>query len=85
MIKKSIEYKDFEKQNLILKILFNNKIINKNKISYLHRRNKYTSITLLRNSCIFTNRNRGILKKYKISRLQFKRILKYIPGIRKSS
>jgi ribosomal protein S14 len=85
MIKKSIEFKDFEKQNLILKILFNNKIIDKNKISFLHRKSKYGSISVLRNSCIFTNRNRGIVKKYKISRLQFKRLVTIIPGLRKSS
>jgi ribosomal protein S14 len=85
MIKKFIEFKDYEKQNLILKILFNNKIIDKNKIKNLHRKNKHTSITLLRNSCIFTKRNRGIIKNYKISRLQFKRIGIYIPGLRKSS
>lgn len=85
MLKKYIEYKEYEKQNLILKILFNNRIINKNKIKNLHRKNKHTSITLLRNTCIFTKRNRGILTDYKISRLQFKRLSKYIPGLRKSS
>lgn len=85
MIKKFIEFKEYEKQNLILKILFNNKILNKNKIKHLHRKNKHTSITLLRNSCIFTKRNRGILKNYKVSRLQFKRLSIYIAGLRKSS
>lgn len=85
MIEKFIHFKDFEKQNLILKMLFNNKIINKNKLKSLHRRNKYSSITLLRNSCIFTKRNRGIIKNYKVSRLQFKRLSTKIPGLRKSS
>lgn len=83
MIEKFIHFKDFEKQNLILKMLFNNKIINKNKYKRLHRKNKLSSITLMRNTCIFTNRNRGIIKKYKISRLQFKRL--QLAGVRKSS
>jgi small subunit ribosomal protein S14 len=85
MIEKFVHFKDFEKQNLILKICFNNLILNKSKLKCLHRTNKNSSITLLRNSCIFTKRNRGIVKKYKISRLQFKRLATRIPGIRKSS
>ena len=56
MIKKFIEFKDYEKQNLILKMLFNNQIIDKRKIKNFHRKKKNTSITLLRNSCIFTKR-----------------------------
>jgi ribosomal protein S14 len=85
MIEKFIHFKDYEKQNLILKMFFNNQIINKNKLIKLHRKNKNSSITLLRNSCIFTKRNRGILKNYKVSRLQFKRLATKIPGLRKSS
>jgi ribosomal protein S14 len=76
MINKFIHFNDYEKQNTILKILFNNKIINKNKLTHLHRNNKKSSITILRNSCLFTKRNRAIITKYKISRSAFKRLYK---------
>ena len=70
---------------MILKMLFNNKIIRKSKLVSLHRKGKNSSITLLRNSCIFTKRNRGIVTDYKMSRLQFKRLAGKIAGLRKSS
>lgn len=85
MIEKSINYKDNEKENLILKLLFNNNIINKNNYKHLHRTNKIGSKTIIRNTCIFSKRKRGILTNYKISRLQFKLIATYIPGLRISS
>ena len=85
MIKKFIEFSDFEKQNLILKILFNNKMLNKRKIGMLHRRRKYGSLSILRNICINSNRSRGVLSNYRISRLELKRLFKSIGGLRKSS
>jgi small subunit ribosomal protein S14 len=84
MYKKRIAYKNLEKQNLILKILNNQNIIKiKNK---KYRNNKRSSITLIRNECIFTGRKRGLIKDYKMSRLVFKRFAKSnkIPGLIKS-
>ena len=85
MIKKWLEFVDFEKQNLILKMLFNNRLIKLNKIGMLHRRRKYGSLSILKNVCIYSKRSRGILCKYKISRLELKRLYKSIGGLRKSS
>lgn len=86
---KRINYKNFEKQNLILKILNNNKIIplKERDLTSLYRHNygKKSSITLIRNNCINTGRNRGILPSYRLSRFEFKKYITkgYIPGIRK--
>jgi ribosomal protein S14 len=84
MYKKRIGYKNLEKQNLVLKILNNQNII---KIKMVERNNKRSSITLIRNECIFTGRKRGLIKDYKMSRLVFKRFAKSnkIPGLIKSS
>jgi len=88
---KRLNFKKLEKQNLILKIINNNKILS------LERRTKYSkirhiygknsSITLIRNNCIKTGRNRGVLSNYGLSRLEFKKQSSkgLLPGIKKSS
>ena len=84
---KRINYKKFEKQNMILKILNNNEIIGiRDKTSlYRHNYHKLSSITIVRNNCINTGRNRGILPYYRLSRFEFKKYITkgYISGIRK--
>jgi ribosomal protein S14 len=86
---KRLNFKKLEKQNLIFKILSNNMILdmtNKEKSAKTrHSYGKNSSITLVRNNCINTGRNRGILPNYRLSRLEFKKFISsnYIGGIRK--
>lgn len=85
MYKKRILYKKGEKENIIEKILFNQNII---KIKLGEKREtKRTSITLIRNECIFTGRKRGILKNYRMSRLELKKLYNRgeIAGLKKST
>lgn len=44
-------------------------------------------ITKVKNRCVITGRSRGVLRKYKMSRITFKELASagYLPGIRKSS
>jgi ribosomal protein S14 len=86
---KRSNFKHFEKQNLILKLISNNKLIHKKittKFAILrHRYSKNSSISLVRNNCNYTYRNAGIINQYQISRLQFKTHAAdgFIPGIRR--
>lgn len=88
---KRLNYNQLEKQNLILKIISNNKILpmkKRNKYAKLrHEYGKNSSITLVRNNCNFTARNRGILSDYALSRLQFKKLCSagLIPGTSKAT
>lgn len=88
---KRLNFKKLEKQNLIFKIINNNKILSLetrteySKIRHIYGKN--SSITLIRNNCIKTGRNRGVLSNYALSRLEFKKqsTKGLLPGIRKSS
>tara|TARA_B110000091_G_scaffold81860_1_gene90183 strand:+ start:278 stop:562 length:285 start_codon:yes stop_codon:yes gene_type:complete len=88
---KRLNFKKLEKQNLILKIINNNKIISLekrteySKIRHIYGKN--SSITLIRNNCIKTGRNTGTISNYALSRLEFKKqsTKGLLPGIRKSS
>jgi len=88
---KRLNFKNLEKQNLILKIINNNKILSlETRTEYSKIRHKYgknSSITLIRNNCIKTGRNRGVLSNYGLSRLEFKKqsTKGLLPGIKKSS
>jgi ribosomal protein S14 len=70
----------FEVERLLLKSILFNLNFGKNirKHIFFSLANNYTkqmSKTQLRNRCILTNRSRFIFTKYKISRLQFKRLI----------
>lgn len=54
-----------------------------NSESHLPKR----SITTLRKVCVLTGRSKGLIKKEKVSRLQFKRLIEsgLLCGVRKSS
>lgn len=51
----------------------------------LSRLNKNSSITRINNRCIITARNRGIIRKFKLSRICFREfvVAGKIPGIKK--
>ncbi len=84
-------YLKTEKNKLILKYFLNNLNINKNirekAYSELLNWSSNASITKIHNRCIITNRGRGIYKKFKISRLFFKKnaLEGNLNGIRKAS
>merc|ERR1711990_791355 len=88
-LQKRLAFKMYEKQNRLLKMLTNNTLLDKSKRTpYAQKRHllkKNSSITCIRNTCIETFRNRGVLTDYKLSRLQFKKYISngFIPGIRK--
>lgn len=54
---------------------------------YFQKYKKESSISLIKNICIFTARYRGVLSFYKLSRLKLKEFgnMGLIPGLRKSS
>ena len=78
-----------EKQNRILKILSNNTLLTKKKRTVFaqkrHNLKKFSSASIVRNTCIVTFRNRAIITAYKLSRFQFKKYASagLIPGLRK--
>lgn len=53
----------------------------------LHLLPKDSSLTRIRNRCIETSRPRGILRRFKLSRIVLRELLgtKVIPGLKKSS
>ena len=75
---KRFNFNALELDNLILKLYFNNKILNKSSITWAsqvrYSIGKNSSITLIRNNCIITGRNRGVIKSYKLSRFEFKKL-----------
>jgi ribosomal protein S14 len=84
-------YLKTEKNKIILKYYLNNLKINKNlrenAYSELINWNNNTSITKIHNRCIITNRSRGVYKKFKLSRIFFKKyaLEGNLNGIRKAS
>ena len=86
-------FKSSERNRLLLKVIVNNKILpletrsiaanHLNSESHLPKR----SITTLRKVCVLTGRSKGLIKKEKVSRLQFKRLIEsgLLCGVRKSS
>lgn len=83
-------YAQYEKKKYILKYIKNNLILQKKfrekaqiKL-FLFPRN--SSITRIRNRCILTNRSRSIYRKFKFSRLMFRKLALNgkIPGVRKA-
>lgn len=96
MIKKNI-LNDYNKRflfnknqnnNLINKLLINNKIIEKNIREQLFLKQKKTASKLkIRNKCLLTGRSRGVFKFFKKSRIQIKNqyMSRSIPGLKASS
>ena len=84
-------YNQTEKKKHILRYIFNNlKLENSLRIKAYSEYTKIcmkSSITLIKNRCILTNRSKGIYRKFKISRLFFKKyaLSGDLPGIRKAS
>lgn len=86
-----VKYSVVEKKKLILKYIFNNLNLSQNirNNAYLEYSNLSddSSITKIKNRCILTNRSKGIYKKFKISRIFFKKIALEgnLPGVKKAS
>jgi ribosomal protein S14 len=86
---KRLSFKKLEKQNRILKILYNNTILPKDKRTIYgqirHELRSKSSLSIVRNTCIETYRNRAIITPYKISRFYFKKYASQalIAGLRK--
>ena len=84
-------YKNYEEKKYILNYLNNNLTLNKAireksyKILLSFPRN--SSSTRARNRCVLTNRPRAVYKKFKFSRLVFRKLALQgdIPGIRKAT
>jgi ribosomal protein S14 len=72
-------YKKYEFKNLILKALvFNIKLpyaIRENLFNILLNYSIIGNISNIKNRCVFTYRGRSIITKYKVSRLEFKRLV----------
>jgi len=88
-IKRRDNFRKLEKENLVLRLLSNNGILS-NRESYhveaLKNRGE-GRISTVRNICLKTGRGRGLIRRYKSSRIVFKdRALRgYLSGIRKRS
>jgi ribosomal protein S14 len=86
---KRLSFKKLEKQNRILKVLTNNTLLTKDKRTpygqLRHHLKSKSSVSIIRNTCIETYRNRAIITPYKLSRFQFKKYASegLITGIRK--
>ena len=88
-ITKRVNFKKFEKENRVYKILSNNTLLKKKERTiharFRHRLGKRSAISIVRNTCLETYRNRGLVSKYKVSRFKFKDYMDagYLTGIRK--
>ena len=89
--KKRQLFKKKEKKNIVLKSVYYNEYLNKGLRLYakykLHRINSLSSKVSIRNNCVITGRKNSIFKKYKLSRIQLKKLILKgdIPGFTKSN
>ena len=83
-----------EKRRLMLKLIVNNKILplktRSVSASCLHMDSmseSKRSLTTFRKVCVLTGRSVGVIKKEKVSRLKFKKLIEggLLCGVRKSS
>jgi ribosomal protein S14 len=82
-----------EKKRLLLKVIVNNKILplETRSLAANHLNEESNSpkrsITTVRKVCVLTGRAKGLIKKEKVSRLQFKGLIEsgLLCGVRKSS
>ena len=87
MYKKRNKFKEFEIDNLIEKVLVNNNILTNREKYVVKDRDLNSKISRIRNSCIFSERKRGLIKNYRISRILLKKqsAKGYLYGLRKRS
>nr|YP_001876548.1 ribosomal protein S14 [Cavenderia fasciculata]ABX45222.1 ribosomal protein S14 [Cavenderia fasciculata] len=93
--KKDVSYRKELKKNEnkcnMLKMLRRNEMLPKEMRNYysdqLTAIAKKGSICKIKNRCILTGRARGVISEYKVSRMQFRELVKLglVTGIRKSS
>lgn len=77
--KKRVSVKKQELKRLVLKSINYNLGLNKSLREYawfsLNNLEKNSSFIRVKNRCVFTNRTRFIFNKYKVSRIEFKRLV----------
>lgn len=84
-----VKYLKYEKTRLILKFLLKKADLPAKDKIYLTKRlenlPKDSSITRLRNRCILTNRGRGVVQGFRVSRIQLREMfsLGLLPGYKK--
>jgi ribosomal protein S14 len=84
------KFKYLEKKNKIIQFLFINQLNNKSLINplilSLFLKKKQTFKTKIVRRCIFTNRNKGSLRHFNISRILLRDMLSFgfIPGYKKA-
>jgi ribosomal protein S14 len=84
-------YKILEKQKLVLKSVIHNENIDEkvriNAYLKLQKLDFNSSISRLKNRCVLTNRSRAVYRKFKISRLVFRRLAVSgkLSGVKKAS
>lgn len=89
--KRRLFYQKSEKKKIILKYIFSNLNLPKNLRMRAYYQLKSLprdcSITRIKNRCLLTNRSRSIYKKFRISRLVFRRMALNgeLVGVRKST
>lgn len=89
--KRRILFQKAEKKRLVLKKIFSDLTLPKNLRMRAYYQLKTlprdSSITRVRNRCLLTNRSRSIYRKFRLSRLTFRRLALNgeLIGVRKSS
>lgn len=84
-------YKKNEQEALIYKAIVCNRILPLSKrliaVKLLDDLPNDSRITRIRNRCLITGRSRGIVKKYKVSRITFRKLVHMgiIPGVRRAT
>lgn len=84
-------YKKNELNALLYKAIACNRILPLSKrlkaVKLLDELPNDCRITRIRNRCLFTGRSRGIIKKFKVSRITFRKLahMGLIPGLRRAT
>ena len=82
-------YKKYEMRKFVLKSLLCNenlKSYEKDFVRYLLQKfPRNSSIVRIKNRCILTGRSRGVIRKFRLSRIMLKKysLMGWIPGMRK--
>ena len=80
-----------EKKKIILNHIINNLTLSLNTRNYayiqLHNISQLSTFTKIKNRCVFSNRSRAIYRKFKLSRIFFKKyaLQGLIMGVKKAS
>ena len=89
--KRRLLFKKYEIRRIILKSLLRNNLLNfneKNCINFLLNKYPRNSLRIrIRNRCILTGRGRGVIRKFRLSRIMLKNysLFGLIPGMVKDS